>query len=45
MSGHIGQGRALPFTGFATLPLVVVGLFLSGCGLLMTRIRPSGRLH
>jgi hypothetical protein len=41
MSGHSGQVRALPFTGFATLPLVVVGLALSGCGLLMTKLRPG----
>jgi hypothetical protein len=26
----------LPFTGFATLPLVVVGLLLTGFGWLMT---------
>jgi hypothetical protein len=37
MSGHIGA-RTLPFTGFATLPLVVVGLVLTGLGWVMTRV-------
>ncbi len=41
MSGHTGQVRALPFTGFATLPFVIVGLVLTGGGLLMTKLRPS----
>lgn len=36
-----GQGRALPFTGFGTLPLVVIGILLSGFGWLMTIIRPK----
>ena len=48
MSGQIGgQVRALPFTGFMSLPLALLGLVLSGIGLLMTRIRPRnarGRL-
>ena len=40
MSGNIGgQARALPFTGFTTLPLVIVGLTLSAFGVLMTKVR------
>ena len=35
----VGQGRALPFTGFGTLPLVVIGIILSVFGWLMTIIR------
>jgi hypothetical protein len=35
-----GQARALPFTGFGTLPLVVIGIVLSGFGWLMATIRP-----
>jgi hypothetical protein len=42
MSGNLaGQTRALPFTGFATLPLVALGLLLSVVGVLMTKVRPS----
>lgn len=42
MSGQVGaQGRALPFTGFMTLPLVIVGLALSAFGVLLTKVRPS----
>jgi hypothetical protein len=37
----VGQGRALPFTGFGTLPLVVIGILLSVFGWLMTIIRPK----
>jgi hypothetical protein len=36
-----GQGRALPFTGFGTLPLIVIGILLSVFGWLMTIIRPE----
>jgi hypothetical protein len=44
MSRHIGgQVRALPFTGFASLPFVLVELLLSGLGLLMTKVRPKAR--
>jgi hypothetical protein len=39
MSGNMG-GRALPFTGLATLPFVLVGLVLSAVGILLTKIRP-----
>jgi hypothetical protein len=40
MSGQIGgQARALPFTGFATLPLVIIGLVLSAAGVLMTKLQ------
>ncbi|MFI5041897.1 MAG: hypothetical protein ACHQNA_08625 [Acidimicrobiales bacterium] len=43
MSGQIGgQVKALPFTGFASGPLVIIGLVLSGVGFLMTRLR-AGR--
>jgi hypothetical protein len=38
MAGH---GRALPFTGFGTLPLILIGIILSGFGWLMTIIRPN----
>jgi hypothetical protein len=42
MSGHMGgQARALPFTGFGTLPLIVIGIVLSGFGWLMTLFRPK----
>ena len=42
MSGNIGgQARALPFTGFGTLPLILIGIILSGFGWLMTMIRPK----
>jgi hypothetical protein len=48
MSGHIGgQARALPLTGFATLPLVVIGLALSAFGTLRTKLgsrKPPSRL-
>ena len=44
MSGQIGgQVRALPFTGFASGPLIIVGLVLSAVGFLMTRLRPGRR--
>jgi hypothetical protein len=40
MSGQVGgQVRALPFTGFAALPFLVVGLVVSAVGTLMTRVR------
>jgi hypothetical protein len=43
MSGHIGgQTRALPFTGFATGPLALIGLVLSAAGYVMTKLR-SGK--
>ncbi len=32
-----GQGRALPFTGLATLPLLVLGAILSLIGALLAR--------
>jgi LPXTG-motif cell wall-anchored protein len=34
-----GQGRALPFTGFAALPLLLVGAILSLAGGLMALVR------
>jgi LPXTG-motif cell wall-anchored protein len=36
-----GQTRALPFTGFGTLPFVVIGIVLSAVGWLMTIRRPK----
>jgi len=36
-----GQVKSLPFTGFTTLPVAVVGLVLTGFGFLMTKIRPD----
>jgi hypothetical protein len=45
MSGQVGgQVRALPFTGFASLPMALVGLVLSAIGVLMTRTR-GARKH
>ena len=42
MSGNLaGQSRALPFTGFGTLPLIVIGIVLSGLGWLMALIGPK----
>jgi hypothetical protein len=34
-----GQGRALPFTGLASLPLLVLGALLSVMGAMLTRVR------
>jgi hypothetical protein len=46
MSGNVGgQVRSLPFTGLTTLPFVVVGLVLSGIGLLMTRVRSASKIR
>ena len=40
MSGQIGgHMKALPFTGFATLPLFVIGLCATGAGVLLTKLR------
>lgn len=40
MSGQIGgTTRALPFTGLATLPLVIVGLVATAVGAVLTRVR------
>jgi hypothetical protein len=36
-----GQGRALPFTGFAALPFLVIGGVLSLIGAAMALIRPK----
>jgi hypothetical protein len=36
-----GASTGLPFTGFASLPLVVVGLAITAAGALMTLIRPK----
>lgn len=42
MSGQVGgQVRALPFTGFAALPFLVVGLVITAFGAAMTRLRPK----
>jgi hypothetical protein len=42
MSGQVGgQVRALPFTGFAALPFLVVGLVISAVGAVMTKLRPK----
>lgn len=38
-----GQGRALPFTGFAALPLLVIGAFISIVGALVALVRPAGK--
>jgi len=40
MSGQIGGNmKALPFTGFATLPLFLIGLGATGAGLVLTKFR------
>ena len=43
MSGnHVsGANTALPFTGLASLPLVIVGLAITAAGALMTLVRPK----
>lgn len=42
MSGQLGgQNKALPFTGLASLPLVLVGLAITAAGALMTLVRPK----
>jgi hypothetical protein len=46
MSGQIGgQTRALPFTGLASLPILVLGALLSGIGLLMATFRPKNAVR
>jgi len=40
---QVPGGRGLPFTGFATLPLVLVGLVLSLLGGLMALVRPRSK--
>jgi hypothetical protein len=46
MSGHFsGQSRALPFTGLASGPFVIIGLVLSAIGFVMTRLRPKNEAH
>jgi hypothetical protein len=40
MSGQVaGQVRVLPFTGFAALPFLVLGIVATVVGALMTRLR------
>jgi hypothetical protein len=42
MSGQIGvHVRALPFTGLAALPLILIALVIVGVGFLMTKVRPK----
>jgi hypothetical protein len=36
-----GQGRALPFTGFAALPMLLIGAFLSIAGGVMALFAPK----
>jgi len=36
-----GQGRTLPFTGLAALPLLLIGAFLSIVGGLTALVRPK----
>jgi predicted phage tail protein len=36
-----GQGRALPFTGFAALPMFLIGAFLSIVGGVMALLGPK----
>ena len=36
-----GQGRALPFTGLAALPLMLVGALLSLVGAALALVRPK----
>jgi len=38
MSGNLGGNmKALPFTGFATLPLFLIGLVATAAGLVLTK--------
>ena len=42
MSGQIGgQVRALPFTGLAVLPLLLIAAVVIGLGVLLTSVRPK----
>jgi hypothetical protein len=42
MSGQIGgQIRALPFTGLAALPLILIALVVIGVGTLLTLVWPK----
>ena len=36
-----GQGRALPFTGFAALPFLLIGAAMSLVGGVMALVRPK----
>ena len=36
-----GQGRALPFTGFAALPMLLIGAFLSIVGGVTALVGPK----
>lgn len=39
---HVAGGtRALPFTGLATLPILILGAIISGIGFLLTIRRPK----
>ncbi|HEV8463089.1 MAG TPA: hypothetical protein VGQ38_20550 [Gaiellaceae bacterium] len=39
---HVAGGsKALPFTGLATLPILVIGALISAAGFLMTIRRPK----
>jgi hypothetical protein len=45
MSGHIGgHSGTLPFTGLATLPLVIGGLIVGAVGFLLTLVKPKQTL-
>jgi hypothetical protein len=42
MSGQYkGASTSLPFTGLASLPLVLVGIAITAAGALMTLVRPK----
>jgi hypothetical protein len=38
---HVAGSRALPFTGLATLPILVIGAVISLMGFLLTIGRPK----
>jgi hypothetical protein len=37
---HVSGARALPFTGLATLPILVLGALLTAAGFIITLCRP-----
>jgi len=38
---HVAGARTLPFTGLATLPIVLIGAAISIAGFLLTILRPK----
>ena len=42
MAQQVESGDSLPFTGFAAIPVLVVGVALIGGGLMLRRQSPKG---